>query len=194
MDRILDEAWADAEVRRVLLGHLSELCATHRGYAIIVSHGINLKGDIKMPAPQLFKADDGSVQEVVESKTLTLDEIDQRIAGAQEHVAHLQSLRDNFVALQSGTDTSVTPAPVDPPLPAEQPVVAADGSAPEQPGGVELTVTPGDGSAPANADQGQAPAAPAVDGPATDTAAVNNGQVNPADGTNPVPEQPIVGV
>lgn len=140
-----------------------------------------------MPAPILFKADDGSVQEVLESKTLTLDDIDQRIAEAQAHVQHLQDLRVQVDALQNGTDT-VTP-PADAPAAPEAPVVPdvpaapADGTVadPATPaadapaaGGVDITVTPGDAAPAAPAD---APVAPAADVPAAPV----------------VPEQPIVG-
>jgi hypothetical protein len=143
-------------------------------------HSINkLNGEINMPAPQIYLADDGSVQEVLDSKTLTVEELDERIANAQDHVSTLQSLRDRVVELTTGD------APVVPPA---------------VPGTVELTVTPGTPPAdvpvdpaapataglpaPANSDAGQAPV-DTTQVPQADAGAFNNGQVDPAAASNP---------
>lgn len=209
MDRILDEQWADREVRRNLFRHFTELCLTRSGYAMLIRNGINIKGDNYMSDPILFKAEDGSVQQVVESETLTLEDLDTRISEAEQHVQFLKNLRVQVDVLQNGADATSAasdagvetttdqsaadgngnPVPaVDTTTPApEAPAAPADPAAPAA-GGVDLQVTPGD--------QPVVPAAPAD----AATAANNNGQVNPADSSNPtppvppvVPQQPIVG-
>lgn len=59
---------------------------------------------------QLFKADDGSIKEVVESRVITLDEIDSDIARISLHISRMQECRNAFVAMQNGTPTATAPA------------------------------------------------------------------------------------
>ncbi len=98
---LFSEFAADRVVRRSLWWNRSLLCLTANGYAIMSKYSINVIGEDRMSLPQLFKAADGSVQEVVESRTLTLDEIDQRLAEAQNHVLDLQALRDQVAAMSA---------------------------------------------------------------------------------------------
>lgn len=207
LPRILDEEWADREVRRVLQRNYSELCLTNRGYALLMRHSININGGHQMAdIPTLYMDENGAVREVLESQVLTLEKIDERIAKAEGHLQQLRNLRVEVDVMLHGSDSVSTPeasqpavgseigttpettpaqdAPAAPvpdaqPTPQPQPEMAAPAA-----GGVELQVTPGDPAVAAAQPQPQ---------PAT--AAANNGQADPAASSNPtpaVPSQPVI--
>jgi hypothetical protein len=125
--------------------------------------------------PTIIKSEaDGTIYEAKDLEAITLDEIDARIAHANNHVTELERLREEFVALSAAPELPAAPAAPVAPEPLVPPV-----EAPAAP-----VVDP---SVPPVGDAGQAPAIPAVDSPNTDTAAVNNGQADPAASTNPNP-------
>lgn len=145
---------------------------------------------------------DGAVYEVTECVPISVQDVDDRIAKANEHLSSLHDLRAKVAAAEQSVQQQVSStAAQDGALPAPDPNAAsptgesqpaADGSTPAQDNGNMGTpaAPAGDVSQPAapaapGVDQGQAAALPPADPAAAGT--VNGAPANPPQNTNTLP-------